>query len=78
MSTITVWKWLATITLVFVVGSNAFDTLYNVVYPWNILAGAVSSSMLIRVSIVENDRPYLMLNGIIAVLYWVGFVQGVL
>ena len=71
-------KWSATVLLVFVVGSNAFDQVYNFLYPWNILGGVTASSMLVYVSVVEKDRPYLMLNSIVAFIYGIGFIQGVL
>ena len=71
-------KWTATVLLVFVVGSNAFDQVYNILYPWNILGGVTASLLLVYVSVVQKDKPYLMLNSIVALLYGVGFIQGVL
>ena len=71
-------KWTATALLVVVVGSNAFDQVYNFLYPWNILGGLIASAMLIYVSIVQKDKPYLMLNSLVALLYGVGFIQAVL
>ena len=71
-------KWIAVIALVFVVGSNAFDNIYDILYPWNILTGALSSTILAWVSWVDKDKQYLMLNIVVGTLYYAGFIQEVL
>ena len=71
-------KWIAVIALVFVVGSNAFDYIYDILYPWNILTGALASTILAWVSWVDKDKQYLMLNMVVGTLYYAGFIQEVL
>ena len=71
-------KWISVIILILMIISNAFSSIYEVTYPWNILAGAISSAILIWVSWVDKDKQYMLLNTAVAGIYIVGFTSSFL
>ena len=71
-------KWISVIVLILMIISNAFSSIYEVVYPWNVLAGALSSAILIWISWVDKDKQYMLLNMAVTGIYSVGFANSFL
>ena len=67
---------ISVIALILMIISNAFQDIYNVVYPWNILMGAVSSGILAYIAYIDKDKPYLILNVAVAGIYIIGIIFG--
>lgn len=69
-----VLKWIGAVLVVLVVVSNAFDGLYNYVYPYNTVAAILSGVLLVYVAKKEDDNAYILLNLTTTGVYALGLI----
>jgi hypothetical protein len=70
-------KWAGTYFLLVGVTLNILNNpdLQQYVYPWNLAVNLTGCSLLFFSALLQGDRPYLLLNGVLGVGYSLGILN---
>ena len=70
-------KWVGTILLLIGVTMNILNNpeLQQYIYPYNLIINTAGSFSLLTCSILEKDKPYILLNVVLGSLYFLGTIN---
>ncbi len=68
------FKWIGTCLLLVGVTLNILNNpeLQKYVYPWNLVINNLGTGSLFVSALIQRDKPYIVLNGVLAVGYLLG------
>jgi hypothetical protein len=70
-------KWIGSLLLLIGVSLNILNNpeLQQYIYPWNLVVNLGGCGLLFFSSLLQKDRPYLLLNGVLGVGYSLGILN---
>lgn len=71
-------KWIGTILILLGAFLNILNNpeLQQYVYPWNLYVNVAGCIFLLYAALLESDKPYILLNLLIGIVYAGGIVYG--
>jgi hypothetical protein len=71
-------KWIGSILILGGAFMNVLNNpeLQQYVYPWNLYVNLIGCAFLLHASVLERDKPYILLNLLIGIGYAGGIVYG--
>lgn len=70
-------KWIGSLLLLIGVSLNILNNpeLQQYIYPWNLVVNLGGCSLLFFSALLQKDRPYLLLNGVLGAGYSLGILN---